>query len=126
MTNRLCPYAAMIFEIQAANYEIYLEAQNSERADYSSLLLISFSECVDEISGNIGVLEMILRIPVKVERGAKVGSIGTIAGTLKDREFLVRAGLRKAIVRIDNEFHVLEIDNLRELSQAECFLLGIK
>jgi len=119
----ICISTAIILELQAMSFEI----DACECADELKLEMV-FSHLLIQNDLCHGTHHPMLfrRVSVKIERGPKSGCVGTIAGTLADREFLVQAGLTKAIVRINDEFYPLEIKNLRELSQAERILLGIE
>lgn len=73
------------------------------------------------------ILEFTMRTPVKIERGKFAGKVGTIAGRLEDRE----PPITKAIVKIDDtgarpEFELIDVANLRELTQMEMIVLGFK
>jgi len=119
--TEICPHQFSMFEFMSNMYFIE-HLPPDKQADCTINLICAMPEFTDHKS----LLEFEMRTPVKIERGPHAGSVGTIAGTLVDREPQRKYGLTKAIVNVGDDFHVVLIDNLRELSLQEQILLGFK
>lgn len=120
----ICPYALLFYELHANIGHISEHATDAYPLEIAIAKIATASFAQGELTM---MAEFELRTPVKIERGTFAGQVGTIAGKLTDRA----DSLRKAIVRIEAggvtpEFVVIEISNLRELSQMEMILLGFK
>lgn len=120
-TMTYCPFALGIFEIEAS-LNCLDDGTISQRTEMGVSLINAISDWLVESS----CLEYQKRTPVKIERGNRAGNAGTIAGCLADREGGRKHGLSKCIVLIGYEFHVVLLDDIRELSMQEQILLGFK
>jgi hypothetical protein len=117
--------AAKLMEMASMVWDIPEECSEDAKSVFQ--FAVNFLEIFVELTDVSFSLELTMRTHVRVLSGKRKGQLGSMPGSFETRSRLMQLGLTKTIVRFDdNEYELLELKNLAEISVNEQILLGLK